>query len=34
MPKQIKLSKLIPLRAEVGLDTGYWGVSFYPENEY
>lgn len=31
---EAKLSNKIALRAEIGLDAGFWGGSFYPENGY
>lgn len=32
--KETKLSNQIALRAEVGMDAGFWGGSFYPKNGY
>ena len=32
--KETKLSNLIALRAEIGMDAGFWGGSFYPKNGY
>jgi len=31
---EMKLSNQIALRAEIGMDAGFWGGSFYPENGY
>ncbi len=32
--REVKLSGQIALRAEVGMDAGFWGGSFYPETGY
>jgi hypothetical protein len=32
--KETKLSNQIALRAEVGMDAGFWAGSFYPKNGY
>lgn len=32
--REVKLSNQIALRAEVGMDAGFWGGSFYPKNGY
>jgi len=32
--REIKLSNQIALRAEIGMDTGFWGGSFYPKTGY
>lgn len=32
--REVKLSNQIALRAEIGLDAGFWGGNFYPKNGY
>ena len=32
--REVKLSNQIALRAEVGMDAGFWGGSFYPKDGY
>ena len=32
--REVKLSNQIALRAEVGMDAGFWGGSFYPKTGY
>lgn len=32
--KEMKLSNRMALRAEIGMDAGFWGGDFYPKNGY
>jgi len=32
--REVKLTNKIALRVELGMDAGFWGGSFYPENGY